>query len=424
MWWTWLATAFAACPEVAAQPDSVARAVDDAFRAYAAQDSAAYVEAWLRGEVAVACAPVALEPDVVGRLLALRAVHADVMGQPDAAGRAWAAARRVGGDAVLPEGLPVDPSRFPVPAEDWPQPLTLPEAAGFTWRVDGRDVPVLYPGRPSLVQRLNTDGVWWSGVVEEVSAIPMPPASSDPETEPGLLSARGYSFVRVPAGTFRQGSPLRERGRDSDEAQREVTLTRDVWIGATEVPDHLWRAARGEPSLVRDRTPARGAPFVEVVAFCNRLSELEGLAPAYRIDGDNIVVDLDAPGYRLPTEAEWERAARLDGSSLTSGGDLDAFAWHRKNSGVRPHDVGGKRPDASGLYDLTGNVREWVFDRYDLWSTAPATDPTGSERGGERVVRGGSYADERPNLRIADREHYPGAVTDPTIGFRLARTAR
>jgi hypothetical protein len=279
MWWTWLATAFAACPEVAAQPDSVARAVDDAFRAYAAQDSAAYVEAWLRGEVAVACAPVALEPDVVGRLLALRAVHADVMGQPDAAGRAWAAARRVGGDAVLPEGLPVDPSRFPVPAEDWPQPLTLPEAAGFTWRVDGRDVPVLYPGRPSLVQRLNTDGVWWSGVVEEVSAIPMPPASSDPETEPGLLSARGYSFVRVPAGTFRQGSPLRERGRDSDEAQREVTLTRDVWIGATEVPDHLWRAARGEPSLVRDRTPARGAPFVEVVAFCNRLSELEGPRP-------------------------------------------------------------------------------------------------------------------------------------------------
>jgi sulfatase modifying factor 1 len=155
--------------------------------------------------------------------------------------------------------------------------------------------------------------------------------------------------------------------------------------------------------------PVACVSWLDAVRFCNTLSEREGLVPAYRLDAD-IEWDAAANGYRLPTEAEWEHACRA-GTTGARYGPLDEIAWHRGNSHEQMHDVGGKRPNAWGLYDMLGNVWEWCWDVYDA-----------EAYGTYRVLRGGGWFDEHWSCRASVRRRSHPTFQIDDVGFRIARS--
>jgi sulfatase modifying factor 1 len=155
--------------------------------------------------------------------------------------------------------------------------------------------------------------------------------------------------------------------------------------------------------------PVACVSWLDAVRFCNTLSEREELVPAYRLDAD-IEWDAAANGYRLPTEAEWEHACRA-GTTGARYGPLDEIAWHRGNSHEQMHDVGGKRPNAWGLYDMLGNVWEWCWDVYDA-----------EVYGTYRVLRGGGWFDEHWSCRASVRRRSHPTFQIDDVGFRIARS--
>ncbi|MET8155785.1 formylglycine-generating enzyme family protein [Sphaerisporangium sp. NPDC005289] len=161
-----------------------------------------------------------------------------------------------------------------------------------------------------------------------------------------------------------------------------------------------------------DRSPVESVSWWDALRFCNTLSESEGLAPSYRLHGDEEGAEWEpaSGGYRLATEAEWEHACRA-GTTGARYGTLDEIAWHRGNSGERPHDVGGRRPNAWGLYDMLGNVWEWCWDLYDP-----------EVYGTYRVLRGGGWFDEHWSCRASVRRRSHPTLRIDDVGFRLARS--
>ena len=183
----------------------------------------------------------------------------------------------------------------------------------------------------------------------------------------------GMEFVLIPAGTFRMGAS-RLRADPSEKPRHEVTITRPFYIGKYEVTQGQWQAVMGSnPSHFDncgERCPVDSVTWFDAQAFAGRLNEIEG-----------------TESYRLPTEAEWEYAARA-GSNKSRYGPVDKIAWHRGNDSDRTHPVGGKLPNAFGLHDTLGNVAEWVQDWFGPYSKKPQTDPTGPGSGRHTVVRG------------------------------------
>ena len=151
-----------------------------------------------------------------------------------------------------------------------------------------------------------------------------------------------------------------------------------------------------------------------------------GYTRAYRIEEGEIYWDEDADGYRLPTEAEWECAAKAWKEHTFSGSnDPRAVSWFRENSDNTTHMVGSKDPNAAYLYDMSGNVWEWVFDAYSefAYTTTEAVDPIVRE-GMYRVCRGGGYTSSIDSLRSTIRGAYEPDVQSSALGFRMVRTVR
>ena len=240
-----------------------------------------------------------------------------------------------------------------------------------------------------------------------------------------ILTEIGYRLVILPPGTFVMGSSGAETGRDDDELAHVVTLTRSLAMGSTEVTQALWEAVMGEnPSRHTDPDgPVDSATWLEAVRFCNELSRIEGLDPAYTLDGETARWDRKASGYRLPTEAEWEYAARAGEATLFSGAPLaDEVAWTSVNSGGRPAPVATLAPNAWGLYDMSGNVWEWATDGRRIFSTAPRRDPLGPFDDRYRVLRGGCWNQDTTAARVANRYWEVLAFRSDRVGLRIART--
>ncbi len=250
-------------------------------------------------------------------------------------------------------------------------------------------------------------------------------------------------MVRIPAGTFVMGSPESEIGRLQDEQQHQVTISKDFYIGRQEVTQRQWREVVGSTPF---RFPECGddcpADSISWMAACGFRSSSCGEAGSF-VGQLNRIFGLEASPmrFRLPTEAEWEYAARAGTTGPYShpvtkhpttqfpllcdgqcGGcpELDAQAWWCANAldGTRP----GARKVANpwGLYDVHGGLMEWVEDWYGPYPAAPVTDPIGASRGSYRVLRGGSWYTYARFVRAAARFGDLPGFGDFTFGFRLA----
>ena len=161
--------------------------------------------------------------------------------------------------------------------------------------------------------------------------------------------------------------------------------------------------------------------------FCNKKSLSEGLTPCYTINGTNVTCNFNSNGYRLPTEAEWEYAAKggqnSRGYKYSGGNNIGEVAWYISNSGGKTHPVGQKNPNELGLYDMSGNVWEWCNDLYGsvYYKNSPSNNPKGPSSGRGRVLRGGSWYSNPDGARTANRGNYSPGGSGSNYGFRFVR---
>jgi formylglycine-generating enzyme required for sulfatase activity len=257
-----------------------------------------------------------------------------------------------------------------------------------------------------------------------------PPAAIQSNQGPGASS--GATLVWVPGGTFTMGDTA--GGGDSDETKHQVSLS-GFYMGQTEVTQAQWQKVMGSnPSEFKNGSDAAQRPvecvtWYEAVEFCNKLSQQEGKSPAYNIDGTKVTLNQGATGYRLPTEAQWEYAAKGGASTpvqtvkYAGSANLEEIAWTSSNSGNTTHPVAEKKPNALGLYDMTGNVWEWCQDWYGNYGTTAQSDPAGAASGTNRVLRGGRWSSSADIARLSNRYDNTPDYRSSGIGFRVVLPA-
>lgn len=246
--------------------------------------------------------------------------------------------------------------------------------------------------------------VAWAGAVPGVAA------------EQVIPIAEGVTlrFVPIAPGTYWRGSPVAEPGRDRDEGSaHEVTLTRGFFLGVHEVTQAQWTAVMGSNPAVFRRGPDAPRRPVESVSWA---------------DCQRFIARLNTLGvgrFRLPTEAEWEYAARAGSTARFPWGDdgnesaVHRHAWANSRSYAITHPVCEKPANAWGVFDLHGNVWEWCSDWYGPYAEGPQRDPTGPAEGREKVFRGGSWYDFPVSLRSANRHRHDPDGRYTAVGLRL-----
>jgi formylglycine-generating enzyme required for sulfatase activity len=226
------------------------------------------------------------------------------------------------------------------------------------------------------------------------------------------------------------GSPANEAGRYNDEGPQHQVTVSGFYMGKYEVTQAEYQAVMGtNPSYIKgSNLPVEQVSWFDAVEYCNKRSQREGLSPAYSISGTgdsrSVTWNRSANGYRLPTEAEWEYACRAGTTTpYHSGSGVDNAGWYHSNSGNTTHSVGGKQPNAWGIYDMHGNVREWCWDwfGYGNYASGAQTDPMGASSGRNRVYRGGSWGSVAQYLRSASRAGNGPGDRNFRLGFRLVR---
>jgi formylglycine-generating enzyme required for sulfatase activity len=253
------------------------------------------------------------------------------------------------------------------------------------------------------------------------------------------------SMVLIPSGSFWMGSPTDEPDRESDETLHFVQLTRSFYMGKYEVTQKEFKDVMGyNPSYFSscgDNCPVEKAKGMEAINYVNELSKLEGFEQCFDCSGSGTSVTCslkakfatpyECKGYRLPTESEWEYAARAGTSTPFYNGDyttenIDAIGWYNGNSDDKTHSVGQKLPNSLGLYDMSGNVWEWTMDRETTYPSgteeSPVIDPW-SMNGDlkDYTPRGGGWYTAAKYCRHAKRNGWAYGNT-VVIGFRVVRT--
>ena len=260
-------------------------------------------------------------------------------------------------------------------------------------------------------------------------------------------------FVLIPAGSFQMG------GNNIWAAAHEVTITKPFYMGKYEVTQAEYEKycsyGSSSPSSSYgdgDNYPAYWVSWYDALVYCNKRSKAEGLTPCYSIDGstdpkvwgtvpssedatwDSVICNWNANGYRLPTEAEWEYAARAGDNTVDSYtysgtsevNKLGDYAWYDDNSDNTTHVVGTKKANAYGLYDMSGNVDEWCWNWHTIiynTETEGGSDPTGSSAGSCRVIRGGGWSIGSNFCAVSYRSQSGPDFRNDSLGFRVVRLA-
>jgi len=227
------------------------------------------------------------------------------------------------------------------------------------------------------------------------------------EDKPGhiITNSIGIRLAYIPAGSFLMGSPYDEAGRQEDEFQHKVTISRPFRISVTEITQAQWQIVIGinRSQFKGDSLPVEKMSWKEAVLFCQMLSEKEGRT------------------YRLPTEAEWEYACRAGSMEAFAGsGDIEQVAWYANNSKNKTQPVATKKPNAWKLYDMHGNVSEWCLDYYAPdYPEHEVSDPRGPAEGKYHIIRGGAWDSFPPGCRSAARSSAPVSYQFKQTGFRI-----
>ena len=235
-------------------------------------------------------------------------------------------------------------------------------------------------------------------------------------------------MVFVEGGTFQMGSTS---GDIDEKPVHSVTLS-DFNICKYEVTQGEYEAVMGtNPSKFKKSgkdAPVEKVSWYDAVEYCNKLSDQEGLDCCYSDSGNNIKCDFNANGYRLPTESEWEFAARGGNKSIdyqySGSNDPGQVAWYEINSGKKTHSVAGKQANELGIFDMSGNVWEWCWDMYGAYSSGTQNNPRGSSSGSRRVSRGGSWCNRAGRCKLANRDTVRPVDTGRLLGFRIACSSK
>ncbi|MCB5224984.1 MAG: bifunctional serine/threonine-protein kinase/formylglycine-generating enzyme family protein [Candidatus Cloacimonadaceae bacterium] len=236
---------------------------------------------------------------------------------------------------------------------------------------------------------------------------------------------KAINMVPINGGTAVMGNVV--QGASSDEYPLLQLTLQPFMVGVSEVTKEEW--AMVIPSKdYRDAEkdlPITGVTFDEVLAWCNKKSVLDGLEPCYEFYSNGVNCDFSATGYRLPTEAEWEfvaKAGRQNDYFVFSGSNsAEPIAWFYGNSGGTLQAVKQKQPNQYGIYDLSGNASEWVWNWYAPYSQSTDMPFTGPDSGTDKVVRGGSFKSQPEELRVTRREYAKPYAKEDEIGFRVVR---
>jgi len=259
-----------------------------------------------------------------------------------------------------------------------------------------------------------------------------------------IYSVKSPLMQFIGQGTFTMGN-TKEQNKPSELPTHQVTLS-DYRIGKYPIKQSEWVSVMGEWSFEfadNPDHPADNISWYAALVYCNKLSIGEGITPVYSINGstnpddwgnipnsanatwDSVVCDWSSKGYRLPTESEWEFAARSRGNDtdfLYSGSNnIDLVAWYNGISPLATRPVGLKRPNILQIYDMSGNIREWCWDRYGNYTPTPKHNPHGPGSGEYSVNRGGSYNDDADTCRISARGFDHRYKSESFYGLRVVK---
>lgn len=260
--------------------------------------------------------------------------------------------------------------------------------------------------------------------------------------EPGL-----EDFVQIPTGTFTMGDTY--GAGNSDELPTHSVTLNSFYMSKYEVTQGEYQAIIGSnpasSSGVGSNYPVYNVSWYSTIKYCNLRSINDGLTPVYSINNSTdptswgevptfnsnawnaVICNWTANGYRLPTEAEWEFAARGGTSTpdypYSGSYNVNVVAWYSSNSSSTSHEVGNKEANALGIYDMSGNVYEWCWDWHGDYSSNPSSNPTGASGGSTRELRGGCWYMSASNCRVSCRDWAPPFSISDRFGLRLCRSA-
>ena len=260
-------------------------------------------------------------------------------------------------------------------------------------------------------QKAGSKNVWLWGVIGVIAVVGVIiGVNSSQQISSKTYTANGVSFdmMMVEAGTFTMGATSEMKDPyDDEKPTHKVTITNDYYLGKTEVTQALWKAVMGNnPSNFKgDNLPVENVSWNDCQKFISKLNSMTG------------------QNFRLPTEAEWEFAARGGNNSnhyqYSGSNKLGDVAWYDGNSGSKTHAVATKLPNELGLYDMSGNVCEWCSDWYDNYSSSSQTNPIGPSSGSNRVARGGSWYLDAEDCRSSIRDSSSPVLSVYALGLRL-----